>query len=168
LNEVRKGGKALASPPEKSKMVKVELRKWRFENFFRFLLLTLNKSYSKEFSTNFFGYLFFQGIKKIFVNKDYRFAVYVNNEFAGSVALYYNKGKYGLGYFILRKFRGKGVATEASRKMLDYGFKELKLKKITAEIDIKNKASNRIVKKLGFKKIKENKKEKEFFWEKRK
>jgi RimJ/RimL family protein N-acetyltransferase len=146
--------------------MKIEIKKWRLRNFFRFLFLTLDKTYSEEFSTNFFGYLFFQGIKKIFVDKDYKFAIYVGGEFAGSVALYHKKEGYELGYFILRKFRNKGVASEASSEMLDYGFKRLRLKRIIAIIDMKNEASNKIVKKLGFRLKKRDNKNKELFWEK--
>lgn len=146
--------------------MKIEIKKWRLRNFFRFLFLTLDKSYSEEFSTNFFGYLFFQGIKKIFVDKDYKFAVYAGGEFAGSVSLYHKKEGYELGYFILRDFRGKGIASEAGSEMLDYGFKRLRLKRIIAVIEMKNEASNKIVKKLGFKLKKRDNKNKELFWEK--
>ncbi|MDO8528453.1 MAG: GNAT family N-acetyltransferase [Nanoarchaeota archaeon] len=150
-------------------MVKVELRKFNIVDYFRFLLLTLNKDYSRELDNTFFGYIF-KGIKSLFLKKKYyKFAILVDDKFAGSIALYYNKDtNYELGFIVLRKYRNKGIATEASKKILDFGFNKLKLKKIIAITDISNKTSQRVLRKLGFKIIKENKKEKEFIWEKRK
>jgi RimJ/RimL family protein N-acetyltransferase len=149
--------------------VKIDLRKWNTNDFFRYLRLTLNKDYSKEFSSNFFGYLFCQGIKNLFIkNKDYKFAILVYGKFAGSVALYYKKEGYELGYFILKKFRGKGIANKSAKKIMDFGFRKLKLKKIMATTDMNNYISQKILKKLDFKRIREDKKEKEFIWEKTK
>ena len=149
--------------------MKIILKKWNLKNFFRFLFLTINRGYSEEFSRNFIGYLFYQGIKNIFIkNKDYKFAVYVNNSFAGSVALYYKKEGYELGYFILKGFGGKGIAGKSAKKMLNFGFNKLKLNKVIATTDLDNKASNKILRKLGFKLKKKDKKDKEVLWEKRK
>jgi RimJ/RimL family protein N-acetyltransferase len=148
-------------------MVKIKLRKWNIIDYFRFLRLTLNKSYSGEFSNSFFGYLL-KGLKSLFKReKDYKFAILVNRKFAGSIALYRIKKEYELGVIIMKKFRNKGVATEASKKVLDFGFNKLKLKKILATTDLDAQISPKILRKLGFRKIKENKKEKEFIWEKR-
>ena len=149
------------------KMVKIKLRKWNIIDYFRFLRLTLNKSYSGEFSNSFFGYLL-KGLKSLLKReKDYKFAILVNRKFAGSIALYRIKKEYELGVIIMKKFRNKGVATEASKKVLDFGFNKLKLKKILATTDLDAQISPKILRKLGFRKIKENKKEKEFIWEKR-
>jgi len=131
------------------------------------LRLTLNKQDSKELDKSFFGYLF-KGLKSLFRReKNYKFAILINKKFAGSIALYKENEDYELGYFILRNFRGRGIATKASKKILNFGFKQLKLNKIIANTDLDNKASQKILKKLGFKIIKENKKEKELLWEKK-
>ena len=66
-----------------------------------------------------------------------------------------------IGYFVLKEFRGKGVATKSVKRMLTFGFKKLKLKRITAVTAFGNKASQRILKKFGFRIIKTDKKEKE-------
>ena len=50
-----------------------------------------------------------------------------------------------------QEFWGKGIATEAVKLIVDYGFKELNLHKITARILSPDKASIRITEKLGFK-----------------
>lgn len=157
----------IQSGVEKEGKMKIELRKFNIIDYFRFLGLTLNKNYFGEFSKSFFGYIT-QGVKNLFnKNKFYKFAILVNRRFAGSIALYKDKKDYDLGYFVLREFRGKGVATKATKKILDFAFKKLKLDRITATTNMNNKASQKILKKLKFKKIKENKKEKEFIWEKR-
>lgn len=147
--------------------IKVELRRFNIIDYFKFLRLTLNKQDSKELDKSFFGYLF-KGLKSLFRReKNYKFAILINKKFAGSIALYKENEDYELGYFILRNFRGRGIATKASKKILNFGFKQLKLNKIIANTDLDNKASQKILKKLGFKIIKENKKEKELLWEKK-
>jgi RimJ/RimL family protein N-acetyltransferase len=55
-----------------------------------------------------------------------------------------------LGYWIGKPFRGFGYATEASRLLIDYGFKKLKLKRIYAYAMTGNTNSRNILKKCGF------------------
>lgn len=57
---------------------------------------------------------------------------------------------YDLGYRLIRRFWGKGIATESAMASLTYGFDTLKLKEIYAAAHIENKASNRILNKIGF------------------
>jgi len=147
--------------------MKVELRIFNFVDYLRFLLLTLNKESSKELDNNFWGYLF-KGLRSLFKkNRDYKFAILADGKFAGSAALSYTKEGYEIGYFVLKKYRGKGIATKAARDVLNFGFKELRLRKVLALTDTDNKSSNKILAKTGFKKIRENKKEREFLWKKR-
>ncbi len=54
-----------------------------------------------------------------------------------------------VGYAIAPNFWGKGYATEAAKRFLEYGFEELELKKIVAVAFPKNKASQNVMKKLG-------------------
>jgi [ribosomal protein S5]-alanine N-acetyltransferase len=54
-----------------------------------------------------------------------------------------------LGYRLNDKYWGKGLATEAAKATLQYGFKELKLPYILAIVESANKASIRVLKKLG-------------------
>ena len=44
---------------------------------------------------------------------------------------------------------GKGYATEASLASIEYGFKKLKYHVIYGAADIENKASNKVLKKIG-------------------
>ena len=54
-----------------------------------------------------------------------------------------------IGYRLLKEYWGKGIATEASRPFMDYGFKELKLKRIVALAIEENVGSINVMKKLG-------------------
>lgn len=56
---------------------------------------------------------------------------------------------YDLGYRLLPEFWGKGIGTEAALETLKYGFGILKLEQICAAAHIKNKASDRIITKVG-------------------
>lgn len=55
-----------------------------------------------------------------------------------------------LGYRLCLNFWGKGYASEAAAAMLEYGFGDLKLPRIMAFVLSQNKASVRILEKLGF------------------
>jgi len=57
-----------------------------------------------------------------------------------------------LGYCLNRKAWGKGYATEATRAMIQIGFKKLGLRRITATCDAKNRASARVLEKAGMRK----------------
>lgn len=73
-------------------------------------------------------------------------------EWIGFAGLKYlpDLGEVDLGYRFLRRFWGKGIATEASRACLDYGFETLGLQRIIALVLHENAASIRVVEKLGF------------------
>ncbi|MFJ7928520.1 GNAT family N-acetyltransferase [Peribacillus sp. NPDC096448] len=57
-----------------------------------------------------------------------------------------------LSYALFPKYWGNGYATEAVSKVISYGFKELELTRIGAIVFIENKASNKLLTNLGFKK----------------
>ena len=57
---------------------------------------------------------------------------------------------YELGYRFKRKHWGKGFATESSKAILDYGFKNLNVDSIFAITDPKNLNSKKVLTKLGF------------------
>ncbi|MCO6475322.1 MAG: GNAT family N-acetyltransferase [Phaeodactylibacter sp.] len=54
-----------------------------------------------------------------------------------------------LGYRFLEEQWGKGFATEGSREILEYAFRELKLEKVIAVAMEENRASTRVMEKLG-------------------
>lgn len=57
---------------------------------------------------------------------------------------------YDIGYRLLQKHWGKGIATECAITSLDYGFGTMQLDEIHAGAHQQNAASNHILQKLGF------------------
>jgi len=62
-----------------------------------------------------------------------------------------HKNFYDLGYRLLKRFWGKGFASESAFASVDYAFKNLKATEIYAMSDIENDGSNKILKKVGLK-----------------
>lgn len=65
------------------------------------------------------------------------------------------KNYYDLGYRFIRKFWGKGFASESAKACLNYGFNKMNQKEFFAMADKKNLASNKILEKIGMIKIDE-------------
>ncbi len=61
-----------------------------------------------------------------------------------------DSGLIELGYRYARAAWGQGIATEAARAVLDYGFRQLGLDPIVAVTHPDNLASRRVLEKLGF------------------
>ena len=57
-----------------------------------------------------------------------------------------------IGYWIGKEYWGKGYAKEAVSLVIDFAFKKLKLRKICAQVNEPNIASQKLLEKLGFKK----------------
>lgn len=57
---------------------------------------------------------------------------------------------YDLGYRLIKKYWGKGYATESALASLAYGFDVMKLEEVFAAAEVNNLASNNILKKIGF------------------
>jgi RimJ/RimL family protein N-acetyltransferase len=56
---------------------------------------------------------------------------------------------YDIGYRLIPKYWGKGIATESAMASLEYAFKELHFNEVYAAANIENHASNKILKRLG-------------------
>ncbi|KAA0993545.1 GNAT family N-acetyltransferase [Dyadobacter aurulentus] len=76
----------------------------------------------------------------------------LNDELIGYCGLVYSKhiDKIELIYALKKQYWNLGLATEASAKMLEFGLNTLKLREIYASIDPENKASGKVLSKLGF------------------
>jgi ribosomal-protein-alanine N-acetyltransferase len=59
-------------------------------------------------------------------------------------------GEARLAYYLARPYWGRGLATEASRAFVQYGFHTLGLTRIVAGMNANNMASIRVAQKLGF------------------
>lgn len=55
-----------------------------------------------------------------------------------------------LGYLLAPESWGKGLATEAARACLSYGFGKLRFREIIAITDVENRASQKVLEKIGF------------------
>ena len=80
-----------------------------------------------------------------------------SNEFVGWAGLKYeqnlrtNFNYYDIGYRLLRKYWGKGIASEAAKVSLEYGFNQLNINEIFAAAQVGNAASNKILTNIGLK-----------------
>ena len=84
-----------------------------------------------------------------------RWATFLKNgmQFIGWAGLAYlpEFDEIDLGYRFLPQYWGMGIATEVSHAILDYGFNKLNLKRIIAIAMKENKASIRVMEKVGMK-----------------
>lgn len=62
-------------------------------------------------------------------------------------------GKIELGYVLLRKFWGKGIASEMALIMIGYGFTHTDAKEIVAVTTLDNKSSQKVLEKAGLKRM---------------
>jgi len=62
------------------------------------------------------------------------------------------KGKAEIGYFIHKEFWGKGYTTEATGRIIEFAFSDLKLHKLTIGCTEENSNSEKIMIKRGFRK----------------
>lgn len=59
-------------------------------------------------------------------------------------------GEGSLGFYLARAYWGRGLATEAGRAFVNFGFQELGLSRIVTAVEVGNDASVRVLEKLGF------------------
>lgn len=65
-----------------------------------------------------------------------------------------HKNYYDLGYRLIKRFWGKGFATESAVASLHYAFNKLNTNEVFAMADCRNQGSNKILKKVGLQFIK--------------
>ncbi|HEY4875332.1 MAG TPA: GNAT family N-acetyltransferase [Puia sp.] len=63
-------------------------------------------------------------------------------------ALTYNRGE--LAYWAVPQFQGKGIMTEAGKRVIGFAFNELKLNKLVVGHHVNNKNSENLILRLGF------------------
>ncbi len=74
-----------------------------------------------------------------------------DNALAGAIGLHVNQDDHQaeLGYTLGRQFWGQGYCTEAAKSIVEYGFEEIGLHKITSHHLARNPASGRVLQKIG-------------------
>lgn len=88
-------------------------------------------------------------------NFEHSFSIMLNGKVVGGCGIKIDQHrKYigEIGYFVEQKFWGKGIACEAVRILEKLGFEKLGLKRIEILMNPKNKASERVAVKCGYKK----------------
>ena len=78
-----------------------------------------------------------------------------DRSFIGEVGMSYSGAKYRRGhihYLLDPNYWGQGYATELVRALLDFGFKEFNMHRIEAGVATENKASIRVLEKVGMQK----------------
>lgn len=74
-----------------------------------------------------------------------------SNELIGCCGLRpYKDGKYEIGFHLRPKYWGQGYATEAANAVISYAFSVLKAEGLFAGHNPNNKASSKLLRKLGF------------------
>ena len=81
------------------------------------------------------------------------FAIEIDGEAVGSIGLHkiVRGHKAELGYWLGKEFWGGGIMTDAVREITNFGYKNLKLRRIYAGVFLFNKGSARVLEKNGFK-----------------
>ncbi len=82
------------------------------------------------------------------------FAIEFQNEVVGSIGIFPDTDVYrknaAIAYWVAEPFWGKGIATEAIRRMVKYGFATFDITRIYAKPFGKNGASHKVLEKTGF------------------
>lgn len=85
----------------------------------------------------------------------YRFAVVLKNtdELIGTALIYYEKEieNWEIAYNLGKKYWGKGYATEAMQRVIEFAVSQLNLSEVVGRYAIENPKSGNVMKKLGFK-----------------
>ncbi|MCH5600672.1 GNAT family N-acetyltransferase [Niabella ginsengisoli] len=84
---------------------------------------------------------------------EYSFNIFENNNLIGRVGLsFINKTNRSanIGYWLASDAQGKGIMTKAVKRIMEFGFEELKLNRLEIKAATGNKRSSAIPEKLGF------------------
>lgn len=98
-------------------------------------------------------------VNKINSNMWFRWAIVSkeSEELLGTCLIYFEDeyGKFEIAYNLGKKFWGFGYITEAMKAVIEFAKKELKIDEVVARCAKENYASENVIKKLGFKYVKD-------------
>lgn len=78
------------------------------------------------------------------------FVMLYNGKIIGGIGLeVVDEVTYEIGWVISKDYRNKGFTTEAGKALLEYAFDVLSADKVIAHCDVRNKASEKVMQKLG-------------------
>ncbi|MFH1316522.1 MAG: GNAT family protein [Candidatus Woesearchaeota archaeon] len=93
--------------------------------------------------------------KKSKINLEHNFAIFYDGKLVGGCGIKINqhrKHEGEIGYFLDEAYWGKGIVPKAVRKLEKIGFGKFKLKRIEIIMNPKNKPSEKVAIKCGYKK----------------
>jgi RimJ/RimL family protein N-acetyltransferase len=87
-------------------------------------------------------------------NPTKNFAIEVDGEYAGAVGILPRHGEHDgsaiFGYWLGRRFWGRGIASDAARTLARHALRERGLRRLEASVFVPNVASARVLEKAGF------------------
>ena len=135
------------------------LRPWKITDAENLVLYANNENIAR-FMTNQFPHPFTAEHAIAFINNSIQhqptkiFAIAVNNQAIGGIGIHPQTDIYcnnaELGYWLAQPFWGQGIATNAIKQMVDYGFKTFNINRIYARPYGNNMASQKVLQKAGF------------------
>ena len=138
--------------------MEINVRNVRIIDFLKLRQLRQDKEVSERLEHSNFIYFLLEIWKIITFNKPIRKVILYNNQIIGIINLINIRKKSAeIGYFIGKDYWNKGIATEAIKQMVNFGFSKLELKKIYAYCDPKNISSQKVLIKNKFVKKKNTK-----------
>lgn len=108
------------------------------------------EKYTKSYGRNWFRFI----RKNMKTNESFEFGMFLkeNGRYVGNVGLIHMCFEHHhaeITYYIDKNYRNLGLVTEAAKEMLKFGFCNFGLEKISGVCMSKNKASRRVMEKIG-------------------
>jgi [ribosomal protein S5]-alanine N-acetyltransferase len=137
----------------------ITLNKWEKGDLEKLVEYANNKNISDTLSDGFpFPFTYDDGVK--FIERanssepTLMFAIRWKGELAGSVGIFpesdYHRKNAAVAYWVAEPFWGNGIATEAIKQIVNYGFQTFDISRVWANPFGNNKASHRVLEKAGF------------------
>jgi ribosomal-protein-serine acetyltransferase len=92
-------------------------------------------------------------IDKVSSNRDEVYVIWYKHEFAGLIGfkdIDRINDKIEIGYWLIEKMTGKGIATAAARKMVNLAFRNMDMNRVVIRCGVGNDRSSAIPRRLGF------------------
>ena len=105
--------------------------------------------YTKENLEKFYQQIISSSDQIILAIADRKTNLHIGNVKLGPIDWIHRKATFGI-LIGEREFWGKGIGTEATRMMVEYGFFQLNLNRIELGVHVENEAAIRIYQKAGF------------------
>jgi [ribosomal protein S5]-alanine N-acetyltransferase len=140
-------------------MINFKLRKWQLSDADSIVKYANNEKITAFMSDGFPNPFTYEKalnfIKNTSANPgNHYFAITINDEAVGGIGISVqsdiHRKNAELGYWLAEDFWGKGIATQAVKEIVDYGFKNCDIVRIFARPLVNNIASHRVLIKAGF------------------